>query len=153
LLNNEMDDFSVQQGAANVYGLIGGEANSIQPKKRPLSSMTPTIVLQGDRPVLIVGASGGPRIINATLQTLLNALDFGMPIDKAVESPRIHHQWMPNELVVEDEVPPNTRTSLERRGHTMKERESLGVVQAILVKRGRVSTQADPRKQKARSDP
>jgi gamma-glutamyltranspeptidase/glutathione hydrolase len=154
ILNNEMDDFSAQQGAANVYGLLGGDANSIQPKKRPLSSMTPTIVLQGDRPVLIVGASGGPRIISATLQTLLNALEFGMPLKKAVESPRIHHQWMPNELVVEGKISQSTRKSLERRGHTIKERESLGVAQAILIKRGRVSTQADPRKEeKARPDP
>jgi gamma-glutamyltranspeptidase/glutathione hydrolase len=153
ILNNEMDDFSAQQGAANVYGLLGGDANSIQPKKRPLSSMTPTIVLQGDRPVLIVGASGGPRIISATLQTLLNALEFGMPLKKAVESPRIHHQWMPNELVVEGKISQSTRKSLERRGHTIKERESLGVAQAILIKRGRVSTQADPRKeQKTRAE-
>jgi gamma-glutamyltranspeptidase/glutathione hydrolase len=147
ILNNEMDDFSSQPGAANVYRLIGGDANSIQPKKRPLSSMTPTIVLEGDRPFLTVGASGGPRIISATLQTLLNALDFGMPVDKAVASPRVHHQWTPNELLVENEMAASVKISLERRGHAIKERDGLGVVQAILVKEGNVSTQADPRKE------
>ncbi|MGH7773952.1 MAG: gamma-glutamyltransferase [Candidatus Binatia bacterium] len=153
ILNNEMDDFSIHPTLANVYGLIGTEANSIQPKKRPLSSMAPTIILQGDHPVLIVGASGGPRIISATFQTILNVLDFRMPLKKAVGSPRVHHQWMPNELVVEKKIFPDTRKSLERRGHAVKERSSLGVVQAIYVKRGKVSAEADPRKEeKARSE-
>ncbi|TMA06703.1 MAG: gamma-glutamyltransferase, partial [Deltaproteobacteria bacterium] len=93
ILNNEMDDFSIQPGAPNVYKLVGDEANSIQPKKRPLSSMAPTIILQGERPVLIVGASGGPRIISATLQTIVNVLDFRIPLKKAIAAPRIHHQW------------------------------------------------------------
>lgn len=146
VLNNEMDDFSLHPGVPNVYGLIGNQANSIQPKKRPLSSMTPTIILRGDRPVLIVGASGGPRIITATLQTILNVLDFQLPLKRALESPRIHHQWMPDELEVEDKVPENLRRSLERRGHTVKERNSLGVVQAIVVRRSKVEGEADPRK-------
>ena len=146
ILNNAMDDFSLQPGVPNVYGLIGSEANSIQPKKRPLSSMAPTIILQGGRPVLIVGAAGGPRIITATLQTILNVLDFHMPLKKALEAPRIHHQWMPNELVVENKVPDQVRRSLERRGHIVKERTSLGVAQAILVRRSKVTAGADPRK-------
>jgi gamma-glutamyltranspeptidase/glutathione hydrolase len=146
ILNNAMDDFSLQPGVPNVYGLIGSEANSIQPKKRPLSSMAPTIILQGGRPVLIVGAAGGPRIITATLQTILNVLDFHMPLKKALEAPRIHHQWMPDELVVENKVPDQVRRSLERRGHIVKERTSLGVAQAILVRRSKVTAGADPRK-------
>jgi gamma-glutamyltranspeptidase/glutathione hydrolase len=147
ILNNEIDDFSIQSGTPNTYGLIGVEANAIQPKKRPLSSMALTIVIENDRPVLIVGGAGGPRIINAVLQTILNVLDFRMPVDKAVEAPRIHHQWIPNELSVEPGIPPETRVSLERRGHVLRERDSLGVVQAIVARNGKVAGKADPRKQ------
>lgn len=146
VLNNEMDDFSLQPGVPNVYGLIGNEANAIQPKKRPLSSMTPSIVLQGGSPVLIIGASGGPRIITATLQTILNVLDFHVPLKKAVEAARIHHQWMPDELAVESNVPHNLRHALERRGHAVKEREFLGAVQAIHVRRSKIFAEADPRR-------
>ncbi len=148
VLNNEMDDFSIHPGVPNVYGLIGTKANSLQPKKRPLSSMTPTIILQGDRPVLIVGASGGPRIISATLQTILNILDRHMPLKRAVGSPRTHHQWMPNKLLVESKISPSTRKSLERRGHVVKEKNSLGTVQAILVRRGRITGVSDPRRER-----
>jgi gamma-glutamyltranspeptidase/glutathione hydrolase len=152
VLNNEMDDFAIHP-SGNVYGLVGNDANSLQPKKRPLSSMTPTIILQGDRPELIVGAAGGPRIISATLQTILNVLDFHMPVKEAVEAPRIHHQWIPDELNVEDKLPPETKKSLERRGHVIRERVALGVVQAILVKRSKTSGAADSRKaDRARSE-
>ena len=152
VLNNEMDDFAIHP-SGNVYGLVGNEANSLQPKKRPLSSMTPTIILQGDRPELIVGGAGGPRIISATLQTILNVLDFQMPIKEAVEAPRIHHQWMPDELNVEDKLPPETKKSLERRGHTVRERTTLGVVQAVLAKRSKTTGAADSRKaDRARSE-
>lgn len=152
VLNNEMDDFAIYP-SGNVYGLVGNEANSLQPKKRPLSSMTPTIILQGDRPELIVGGAGGPRIISATLQTILNVLDFQMPIKEAVEAPRIHHQWMPDELNVEDKLPPETKKSLERRGHTVKDRATLGVVQAVLAKRSKTTGAADSRKaDRARSE-
>jgi gamma-glutamyltranspeptidase/glutathione hydrolase len=146
ILNNEMDDFSVGPGVPNVYGLVGNEANSIQPKKRPLSSMTPTIILQDDRPFLIVGASGGPRIINATLQTILNVVDFKMPLKKAVASPRIHHQWKPNRLSLERDIPRAMRESLGRRGHVAEVKNRLGVVQAILIKPGEITGEADPRK-------
>jgi gamma-glutamyltranspeptidase / glutathione hydrolase len=125
---------------------VGNDANSLQPKKRPLSSMTPTIILQGDRPELIVGAAGGPRIISATLQTILNVLDFRMPVKEAVEAPRIHHQWIPDEINVEEKVPPETKKSLERRGHAVRERSTLGIVQAILASRSKVTGTADPRK-------
>jgi gamma-glutamyltranspeptidase/glutathione hydrolase len=147
ILNNEIDDFSIQPGTPNVYGLIGVEANSIQPKKRSLSSMTPTIILERDRPVLVVGGSGGPRIITAVLQTILNVLDFNMPVEKAVDAARIHHQWQPNELAMEKGIDSQTRTSLERRGHVLRERGLLGVVQAILSKAGKVSSKADSRKE------
>ena len=152
VLNNEMDDFAIHP-SGNVYGLVGNDANSLQPKKRPLSSMTPTIILQGDRPELIVGGAGGPRIISAVLQTILNLLDFQMPIKEAVEAPRIHHQWIPDELNVEDRLPPETKKSLERRGHTIRERTTLGVVQAVLAKRSKTSGAADSRKaDRARSE-
>ena len=152
VLNNEIDDFAIHP-SGNVYGLVGSDANSLQPKKRPLSSMTPTIILQGDRPEMIVGGAGGPRIITAALQTILNVLDFHMPIKEAVEAPRIHHQWIPDELNVEDKLPPETKRSLERRGHTVRERTSLGVVQAILSKGTKTTGAADSRKtERARSE-
>jgi len=140
-----MDDFAIHP-SGNVYGLVGNEANSLQPKKRPLSSMTPTIILQGDRPELILGAAGGPRIISATLQTILNVLDFHMPVTEAVEAPRIHHQWIPDEINVEEKLPSEAKKSLERRGHVVRERGTLGVVQAILVKRSKITGAADSRK-------
>ena len=146
ILNNEMDDFSIKRGVPNVYGLVSGHANSIESKKRPLSSMTPTIILEGDRPVLIVGASGGPRIISATVQTILNTLDFGMSIKEAVDAPRIHHQWKPKDLMVEERIPKDTRASLTRRGHRVKQKRSIGTVQAILIRGGVISGQADPRR-------
>src|SRR5919109_199028 len=127
VLNNTMDDFSIHASVGNVYGLVGNDANSLQPKKRPLSSMAPTIILQGDRAELIVGAAGGPRIISGTLQTILNVLDFNMPVKEAVESPRIHHQWIPEDLYIEAALPAETRRSLERRGHALKERGNVGV--------------------------
>ena len=128
-------------------------SKSLQPKKRPLSSMTPTIILQGDRPELIVGGAGGPRIISAVLQTILNVLDFQMPVKEAVEAPRIHHQWIPDELNVEDRLPPETKKSLERRGHTIRERTTLGVVQAVLANRSKTTGATDSRKaDRARSE-
>jgi len=147
VLNNEMDDFSIQSGVPNVYGLIGSEANAIQPRKRPLSSMTPTVILKDDRPAMIVGASGGPRIISATLQTVVNVLDFHMPLQKAIETPRIHHQWMPDGLVVESNISPTARKTLEGLGHKVREKDSLGVVQMILVKGRKIMGMADPRKE------
>ena len=102
LLNDEMDDFAAQPGKPNMFGLIQGERNAVQPSKRPLSAMTPTIVLRKDgTPWFAVGAAGGPRIISAVLQTIINVIDHDMNIQQALDSPRIHHQWMPDELVVE----------------------------------------------------
>ncbi|HEY3304423.1 MAG TPA: gamma-glutamyltransferase [Candidatus Binatia bacterium] len=147
VLNNEMDDFAIHPGTGNVFGLIGADANSLQPKKRPLSSMTPTVILEGEKPVLVVGGSGGPRIISATLQTVLNVLDFGMPLRKALESPRVHHQWIPDEIGVESKIPPATRKSLERLGHKVQEKNSLGLAAAIAVKGSKVTPQPDPRRE------
>lgn len=152
VLNNEMDDFAIHP-TGNIYGLLGNEANSLQPRKRPLSSMSPTIVLQGERPEIIVGAAGGPRIITSTLQTILNVLDHRMPVDKAVEAPRIHHQWMPDSLNVESSIAAETKKSLERRGHVVRDRSVLGVVQAITAGNEGVNGAADPRKEeRARSE-
>jgi gamma-glutamyltranspeptidase/glutathione hydrolase len=152
VMNNTMDDFAIHS-TGNVYGLVGNEANSLTPRKRPLSSMSPTIILRGERPELIVGAAGGPRIISATLQTILNVIDFRMPVDKAVAAPRIHHQWLPERLDVEPDLSQEAKRSLERRGHALRETKVIGVVQAIVAARGRVSGAADPRKvERARSE-
>jgi gamma-glutamyltranspeptidase/glutathione hydrolase len=153
VLNNEIDDFAIHPEAANSYGLIGNQANSIQPNKRPLSSMSPTIILNGGRPELVVGAAGGPRIINATLQTILNRLDFKMPLARAVSSARIHHQWMPERLSVEASFAAEAKKSLEQRGHTVREQSALGVVQAISWDGATMSGAADPRKvERARTE-
>jgi gamma-glutamyltranspeptidase/glutathione hydrolase len=153
VLNNEMDDFAIHPGVGNVYGLVGNEANSLQPNKRPLSSLAPTIILRDGRPELVVGAAGGPRIITATLQTILNVLDFHMPVGAAVEAPRIHHQWLPDRLNVEVKIPAETRKELEKRGHTLRQQTELGVVQAITWQDATMSGAADTRKtERARNE-
>ena len=145
VLNSTMDDFAIHPGG-NIYGLVGNDANSLQPKKRPLSSMAPTIILQNARPELIVGGAGGPRIISAALQTILNVVDFRMPVREAVEAQRIHHQWVPEQLDVETTIAPEVKKSFERRGHAVRERGAIGIVQAIEAQRNQVSGAADPRK-------
>jgi gamma-glutamyltranspeptidase / glutathione hydrolase len=153
VLNNEMDDFAIHADTANVYGLIGNEANSVQPRKRPLSSLAPTIILRDGRPELVVGASGGPRIISATLQTILNVLDFHMPVRAAVEAPRIHHQWLPERLNVEAKIGEEARKGLAQRGHTLRQQTELGVVQAITWQGSTLSGAADSRKtERARTE-
>ncbi len=117
LLNNELDDFAAKPGAPNAYGLIGFEANAPGPSKRPLSSMTPTIVLKDGKPYLVTGSPGGSRIITAVLQILLNVIDFRMPIAEAVAAPRIHHQWLPDQVLVEPGLPQATLQALAARGH------------------------------------
>ncbi len=133
ILNNEMDDFSLRPGVANVFGLVGSEANAIAPGKRPLSSMTPTLVLKQGRPLVVLGGSGGPFITTGVLQVLLNLLVFGQDVDQAVLLPRIHHQWIPNILFVEPGIPPKTRTALEQKGHQIREIPTMAAVQAIKV--------------------
>jgi gamma-glutamyltranspeptidase/glutathione hydrolase len=132
VLNNEMDDFSVQPGVTNFFGLVGAEANAVAPGKRPLSSMTPTIVLQDKKPIMSVGAAGGPTIISQTLLNILNVLDFGMPLDKALAAPRIHDQWSPDEIRVEKSLSTIVIDGLEERGHKIKLVKSLGVSQAVM---------------------
>ncbi|HTT46511.1 MAG TPA: gamma-glutamyltransferase [Pseudolabrys sp.] len=119
LLNNELDDFTAKPGTANAYGLVGFAANLPGPGKRPLSSMTPTIVLKDGKPVLITGSPGGSRIITAVLQVITNVLDFHMPIDKAVSAPRLHNQWEPDLTYVEPGFPPAMLEALKARGHTI----------------------------------
>jgi gamma-glutamyltranspeptidase/glutathione hydrolase len=117
LLNNELDDFTSKPGTANAYGLVGYNTNLPAPGKRPLSSMTPTIVLKDGKPVLITGSPGGSRIISTVLQVIVNAIDFHMPIDAAVSAPRLHHQWQPEEVSVEPGMAPEVLDDLVRRGH------------------------------------
>ena len=122
LLNNEMDDFTSKVGVPNDYGLMQGEANAIAPKKRPLSSMTPTIVLKDGKVAFAIGSPGGPTIINTVLQVIVNMVDFGMDIQQAIDAPRYHHQWMPDQLYWEEfGVSPDTRAALERMGHKFRD--------------------------------
>jgi gamma-glutamyltranspeptidase/glutathione hydrolase len=146
ILNNEMDDFAAQPGVPNVYGLIGTAANAVAPGKRPLSSMSPTIVTRDHQAVLALGASGGPLIISATLQVLLNVLDFDLDAAAAVAAPRIHDQWVPPVLAVEPGVPDLTRGALARYGYTVKEVPAMAAVQAVRRSAGVYEGAADPRK-------
>ncbi|MFN0172938.1 MAG: gamma-glutamyltransferase [Bryobacteraceae bacterium] len=132
LLNNEMDDFSAKPGQPNLYGAIQGEANAIQPRKHPLSSMTPTIVTREGELRMVVGSPGGTTIINTVLEVILNVIDFRMNIQKAVEFPRFHHQWMPDELRVESDFSPDTIDLLTARGHKIRKVAQQGEVCAIL---------------------
>ncbi len=116
LLNNEMDDFAAKPGVPNAYGLIGGDANAIEPQKRPLSSMTPTIVLKDGEPVIATGSPGGSTIITVVMQVLLNVFDFDMNIAEATAAPRIHHQWLPDNVITEDGVSIDTLRILQSRG-------------------------------------
>ncbi|GAB1717829.1 MAG: gamma-glutamyltransferase 1, Threonine peptidase, MEROPS family T03 [Nitrobacter sp.] len=119
LLNNELDDFTAAPGASNAYGLVGFEANLPGPGKRPLSSMTPTIVLKDGKPVLVTGSPGGSRIVSTVLQVIVNALDYDMNIAAAVDAPRLHHQWLPDEVRAERGFPEDIITGLRARGHTV----------------------------------
>lgn len=116
LLNNEMDDFAAKPGAANMFGLVQGEANTIRPGKRPLSSMTPTIILRDGKLFMTVGAPGGSRIVNAVTEVFLNVVDFGMNVQDAVDAPRFHHQWQPDILYLEKGFSPDTIELLRQRG-------------------------------------
>jgi len=131
VLNDEMDDFSAQPGMPNAFGLIGGEANSIAPGKRPLSSMSPTIVVKDGKPVLLLGGAGGSRIITAVLQVIVNVVDFGMTIEKALEHPRFHHQFKPNILFTESGFPESLSDNQNSGSYEVVESGYLGRVQAI----------------------
>src|SRR5262249_47632451 len=135
LLNDEMDDFSLQPGVANAFGLIGNEQNAVAPRKRPLSSMTPTIALEGDQVKVVVGAAGGATIITATAQVLLNVVDFQLDAQAALSAPRIHDQWFPEFVAVEPEIPRDVLEGLERRGQKIREFPHIGTVN-VLVRGG-----------------
>ena len=148
-LNNEMDDFSIKPGFANMFGLIGSEENSIKPEKRMLSSMTPTIVMKDNKLYMILGTPGGSTIITSVLQTILNVYEFGMDIQSAINAPRFHHQWLPEKIEFEngvfDEV---SMKKLQEKGYDIKQDYTrvIGRVDAILIsKNGVITTGADPR--------
>ncbi|MBF7052119.1 gamma-glutamyltransferase [Halomonas sp. KAO] len=146
LLNNEMDDFSAKPGVPNAYGLIGGEANKVEPGKRMLSSMTPTIVKRDGKNYLITGSPGGSRIITTTLQVLMNVIDHDMNIQSAVSAPRMHHQWLPDEIRTEAGFSPDTLELLRERGHTISQQSAMGAAQSILIEDGMYYGGADPRR-------
>ncbi len=129
VLNNEMDDFSVDDGTPNLWLAVGSEANAVEPGKRPLSSMVPLVVLRDGRAVMSAGSPMGTAIISAVLQALLNSIDFGFDAQQAVMAPRFHHQWQPDTLFVEAEFPRDVRTRLESLGHTVTERSMIGATQ------------------------
>ncbi|MDG5467311.1 gamma-glutamyltransferase [Deltaproteobacteria bacterium IMCC39524] len=149
LLNNEMDDFSAKPGVPNAYGLIGGEANKIEPGKRMLSSMSPTIVKKQGKNFLVTGSPGGSRIITTTLQVVMNVIDHNLNILSAVAAPRIHHQWLPDELRIEEGLSPDTVRILREKGHKVKQKSAMGASQSILIDKGLFNGAADPRRSTA----
>lgn len=132
-LNNEMDDFSIKPGVPNMFGAVGGEANSIQAGKRMLSSMTPTIVLKDNKPFIVAGTPGGTTIPTQVFETLVNILDFNMSTTDAVYKPKFHHQWLPDVLDVEKGFPVSVRNELEKMGYKLKERGAIGRTEIIKV--------------------
>jgi gamma-glutamyltranspeptidase/glutathione hydrolase len=146
LLNNEMDDFSAKPGSPNAFGLLGGRANSISPGKRPLSAMTPTIVMKDGMPFLVVGSPGGSKIINVVLQVIINVLDHKMNIADATSVPRVHHQWFPDILNIERGISIDTVDLLRAKGHNVKVGRALGATQSIVLKEGMLHGSSDPRR-------
>jgi gamma-glutamyltranspeptidase/glutathione hydrolase len=145
VLNNQMDDFAIQPGVSNFFGLIGADANAVAPRKRPLSSMSPTIVLKDGKPILAVGAAGGPTIISQTLLIILYTLDFGMPLPEAMAATRFHHQWMPDELKIEKKAGTNVIAALEKFGHKVSSARELGAAQAVSRDGTSLRAVCDPR--------
>jgi gamma-glutamyltranspeptidase/glutathione hydrolase len=133
LLNDEMDDFAAKQGVPNVYGLIQGPANAIGPGKRPLSAMTPTIVLKDGSLFLVLGSPGGPTIITTVANILIGVVDFSLDIQDAVNAPRFHHQWLPDEILVEDRLSPDTMNVLRSKRHRLKVEHFWGDGECIMV--------------------
>lgn len=150
LLNDEMDDFSIKPGVPNLYGLVGGEANAIKPKKRPLSSMSPTIILKDGKVFMVVGSPGGSRIITTVLQVISNVIDHKMDISTAVESPRFHMQWLPDEIRTEPfGIIKDVQNNLEKMGYKITKEPYMGDVNAIMVdpKTGKIVGSMDTRKE------
>lgn len=145
LLNNEMDDFSVKPGVANMYGAVGNEKNAIAPGKRMLSSMTPTIVLKNNKPFLIVGTPGGTTIPTSVFQTLVNMLEFGMTAEDAVNQPKFHHQWLPDEIFIEKDFNAAVKKELETMGYTLTVREAIGRIELIMLQHKKITAIADKR--------
>ncbi len=133
LLNNEMDDFSSAPGVENFFGLVGSDANAIAPHKRPLSSMTPTLVFYQGRPFMVVGSPGGPRIITTVLEVISNVIDHGLDIQEAIDAPRAHHQWKPDKLFLEDGIPFDVQENLFRYGHDVSTGGNWSGAQCILI--------------------
>jgi len=145
LLNNEMDDFAPKPGEANMYGLIQGEFNAIQPGKTPLSSMVPTILMRDGKPFAVLGSPGGPTIINTVLEVAINMIDWNMNVQDAVNWPRFHHQWLPDELRMENGYSPDTIDLLTKRGYTVRRVGAQGECAAIRFNNGWLEGAADPR--------
>ncbi|KGQ36673.1 gamma-glutamyltransferase [Gallibacterium genomosp. 1] len=145
LLNNEMDDFSSKPGVPNAFGLIGGEANAIAAKKRPLSSMTPTLVMKDNKPFLVTGSPGGARIITTVLQSIVNTIDYKMNVAEAISVPRIHHQWLPDELRIEEGISPDTIHLLQKEGYKVITKASMGRVQIVQSTEDGFFGASDPR--------
>lgn len=145
LLNNEMDDFSVKPGVPNAFGLVGGAANAIEAKKRPLSSMTPTIVMKNNKPWLVTGSPGGARIITTVLQSVVNTIDHEMNPAEAIITPRVHHQWLPDELRVEEGISPDTIKLLQDKGHNVVTKAPMGRIQIIQADDSGFYGYSDPR--------
>ncbi len=145
IMNNEMDDFSVKPGVPNMYGAIGGEANAIQPNKRMLSSMTPCLVLQNGKPYIVCGTPGGTTIPTSVFQTLVNLLEFKMSVEDAVNQPKFHHQWLPDEVAVETGFPKFVATELQTMGYKITQRNAIGRTEVIRMLNGKLETAADKR--------
>ena len=149
LINNEMDDFSSKPGTPNGYGLLGSEANAIEGNKRPLSSMTPTIIFKDQKPYMVFGSPGGSRIITTVLQVALNVMEHEMNIAQAVHSPRMHHQWLPEVLMIEEGFGSDTEKLLESKGYKLYPSSTMGSVQAIVKEGNYFYGSADPRRPSA----
>lgn len=146
LLNNEMDDFSIQEGVANMFGAVGGKANEIQPGKRMLSSMTPTILLKNNKPFMVVGTPGGTTIITSVLQSIVDVIDFKMNAYDAVNKPKFHHQWLPDRVDIENGFDEKVKQDLIKMGYSLKEGNPIGRTEMILVQQdGTLEAVADHR--------
>ncbi len=146
LLNNEMDDFSIKPGVANMYGAVGGEANAIQANKRMLSSMCPVLVLKNTQPYIVIGTPGGTTIPTSVFQGLVNIIDYNLSADEAINSPKFHHQWLPDEVFVEKNFPKEVRAKLETMGYKITEREAIGRTELIVFDaNGKLISAADKR--------
>ncbi|HVZ26936.1 MAG TPA: gamma-glutamyltransferase [Sediminibacterium sp.] len=146
LLNDEMDDFSAKPGVPNMYGAVGGDANAIEPGKRMLSSMTPTLLIKDNKPYLVVGTPGGTTIPTSVFQTIVNLVDFSMNADDAINKPKFHHQWLPDVVEIEKDFSPQTKKELQQMGYSFSERGGIGRTEIIRVlPNGRKETVADKR--------